>query len=80
VERGIVKPLVAGLPPAGIRGREGLPGLEFQELFMAATGGPRAIEIAEKAAVGKVHAARKPRVEHMPLQGAFELLDAKHDR
>jgi hypothetical protein len=80
VECGIVKPLVAGIPPAGIRGRQGLAGLEFQELFMAAAGGPRAIEIAEKAAVGKIHAARKPRVEHMPLKDAFELLDAKHDR
>jgi hypothetical protein len=80
VEGGIVEPLVAGVPPAGFRSRQGLSGLEFQELFMAAAGGPSAIEIAEKAAVSKVHATRKPRVEHMPLQDAFELLDAKHAR
>ncbi len=73
MQRGPAEPGITGECAGGFGSKEGLAGLEFEELLMRPGGFPGPIEVAEEAAMLGIERAGEPRVQHVPPQNRFDL-------
>ena len=80
MQSGLAEALVRRVPMAGVRGHEGLAGLELKELVVGTAGLPVAVEISQESPVRVVQASGEPSLKHVPAQCGLELLGRRHRR